>query len=83
MEKKIKKVFSDVFAVQSTKINNNTSFDNFEPWDSLKHTNLIIALEETFNIKFSSSEIIEMLNFKIIKSTIDKKRKKKFKTFKY
>ena len=46
-----------------------------EQWDSLKHTNLIIALEEAFNISFTPDEMIEMLNFKLIKIILTQKLK--------
>jgi acyl carrier protein len=73
MEEKIKGVFNDVFDVSISEINDNSSPDNIEMWDSLYHTNLIIALEEAFSISFEPEEIIDMLNFKLIKLTIEEK----------
>jgi hypothetical protein len=43
MEDKVKKVMSDVFNIDVSLINNESSPDNIENWDSLKHMNLIIA----------------------------------------
>ena len=39
-------------------------------WDSLKHMELIVALENEFKIKFDTHEIPTMINFKIIFATI-------------
>jgi len=75
MEKKLKDIFSEVFKVKISEINDKSSPDNVEQWDSLKHTNLIIALEETFNISFTPDEMIEMLNFKLIKIILTQKLK--------
>ena len=51
MEERIKKVFSNVFNLDIETINNESSPDNIESWDSLKHMNLILALEEEFEIE--------------------------------
>ena len=45
MEDRIKKVMSDVLNIDVSLINNETSPDNIENWDSLKHMNLIVALD--------------------------------------
>ncbi|MAE09441.1 MAG: hypothetical protein CL661_11890 [Bacteroidetes bacterium] len=47
-------------------IDDNTSPDTLESWDSLKHMNLIIALEEEFLVDLSDEDIIEMINYKLI-----------------
>ena len=66
MKDRIKNVMSAVFEVSVDKINDNASPDTIESWDSLKHMNLIIALEEEFNVEFSDSETVELLSYKLI-----------------
>ena len=66
MEDRIKKVMSDVFNIDVSLINNESSPDNIENWDSLKHMNLIIALEEEFEIEFNDEEIVDSVNFALI-----------------
>lgn len=66
MEERIKNVMSAVFEVSVDKINDNASPDTIESWDSLKHMNLIIALEEEFDVEISESETVELLSFKLI-----------------
>jgi len=66
MENRIKKVMSDVFNIDIILINNNSSPDNIKNWDSLKHMNLIIALEEEFEIEFSDEEIVDSMNYALI-----------------
>ena len=79
MEKKLKNIFSEVFNVEISVINDKSSPDNIESWDSLKHTNLIVALEESFNISFVPDEMIEMLNFGLVKIIVEEKlRKQKY-----
>ena len=66
MEDRIKNVMSAVFEVSVDKIKDNASPDTIVSWDSLKHMNLIIALEEEFNVEFSDSETVELLSYKLI-----------------
>lgn len=73
IDDKIKKVISIVFEIDIDKINDNSSPENIENWDSLRHMMLIGALEEEFDIQFSDDEMTELLNFKLIKFIISDK----------
>ncbi|UCC95306.1 MAG: acyl carrier protein [Candidatus Omnitrophota bacterium] len=73
MEKGIKKVMSAVFGIDESAIDEATSPDIIETWDSLRHMTLIIALEEEFSIQFDDAEIAEMINLQRIRTAIEKK----------
>ena len=73
IDNKIKKIISIVFEIELNKINDNSSPDNIENWDSLRHMMLIDALEDEFDIQFSDDEMTELLNYKLIKFTISDK----------
>ena len=66
MEQKIKNIMASVFGCNTSEIDDSTSADTLENWDSLRHMNLIVALEEEFNLNFSEDETMEMLNYKLI-----------------
>jgi len=70
MEQRIKNVMSAVFQIPLNQIKENASPDTIESWDSLKHMNLVVALEEEFEIEFIDDEINEMMNFALIKSIL-------------
>ena len=70
MEQRIKNVMSAVFEIPVNKIKGNASPDTIESWDSLKHMNFVIALEEEFEIEFINDEINEMMNFAQVKSVL-------------
>ena len=57
LEIKTKSIFSSVFEVLDEEILMTSSSDSIESWDSLNHINLILALEEEFNIEFSDEQI--------------------------
>jgi acyl carrier protein len=73
MKEKIKSVMAAVFELPVDQIDDDASPDNIESWDSLKHMNLVVALEEEFDIKFDYNEITEMLNLKLIQRIIEDK----------
>jgi len=66
MEIKVKEIMSQVFNVPEDSIDSLSSPDTIESWDSLKHMNLVTALEEEFNIRLTYEQISEMLNFSLI-----------------
>ncbi len=72
---RIKKVMSAVFEVPLEAITDNASADNLDSWDSLKHLNLILALEEEFEISIPDEEVGNLMNFKLIEIIVNDCRK--------
>jgi acyl carrier protein len=70
ISKKIKEVMAAVFELEPSEVDDNCSSDTIAKWDSLKHINLITALEEEFDVTFSSKDILAMKSFKRIFSTL-------------
>lgn len=70
MESRIKRVMASVFGIDESQIDENSSMDTIEEWDSLRQMNLIIALEEEFGIRFSDDETLEALAFVRIRDVI-------------
>ena len=54
---KLLKIVEEVFEMPITK---EFSTFNCEKWDSLRHLNLVIALEAAFDVSFEPEEIIQM-----------------------
>jgi acyl carrier protein len=48
--------------VPEQEIGDESSINTVEVWDSLKHMNLVLALEEEFGVQFSDEKIVEMLS---------------------
>jgi len=66
MSERLFKVISQVLNVPLGEINVESSPDTIESWDSLKHMNLVLAIEQEFNIQFKEEQIIDMLNVALI-----------------
>ena len=67
MEQELKQIMSNVFEIEEDEITDESSMGNIENWDSLKHLNLIIAIEEHFGISITEDEMVEMTSFVDIK----------------
>ena len=65
---KLEKILKEIFQVE--KIDLNFSMDEIPEWDSFKHYEVIIAIENEFKIKLSISDTIEIISIPIIKSKI-------------
>ncbi|MBR1670952.1 MAG: acyl carrier protein [Butyrivibrio sp.] len=59
---KLNAVFRDVFEDESITVNDDTTADDIEDWDSLEHINLVNAVEQEFGIKFNMGQIVSMKN---------------------
>ena len=73
IQKKLKSVMASVFNIKQREINEKSSTDNIKSWDSLKHLNLVVALEDEFKVRFPHKEIGGMINFKIINLLLSQK----------
>ncbi|MPM93820.1 hypothetical protein SDC9_140962 [bioreactor metagenome] len=69
-EEILKSLIADIFGVDAKSINEDTSIDTVDEWDSIKHLNLILALESEFDVTFSEQETVEILNYPLIVLTL-------------
>ena len=68
IDKKLEKILSETF--ETKKISLKSSMEEIPEWDSLKHIQLIMAIEEGFNITIDFTDAIEMTSIPIIKGKI-------------
>jgi acyl carrier protein len=54
---RLAEIFEDVFDDDSIKLTPDLSAKDVDGWDSLAHIRLLLTIEKTFKIKFSTSEI--------------------------
>ncbi len=54
---KVQDIFRDIFDEDDLEIQESTSSDDIEDWDSLNHINLVSAIEKEFNIRFALGEL--------------------------
>jgi acyl carrier protein len=67
---RVEQVFSEVLGVPPTSITDETSPDNTPQWDSMAAMNLVVAIEDEFDIRLSTAEIVSMRNVAIVKRVL-------------
>lgn len=74
MEEQVEQIVAEVFGLAKDEINNDISMQQLEVWDSLKHMELIVAIEEAFQLKLSFDDIVKMQNVLTIKEILQEKQ---------
>ena len=59
---RLNNVFREVFDDDSIVLNDNTTSDDIEDWDSFEHINLVVAVEEEFSFKIPMGKVVTMKN---------------------
>lgn len=55
-------IFRDVFDDDSIVLRDDMTAADVEEWDSLNHINLIVAVEKSFRVKFTTQEVGNLAN---------------------
>ena len=66
-------VFHDVFDDSGIEVSRDTTAADVEAWDSLMHINLVLAAEREFNIRFSSTEVAQLVDVGELVDLVDAK----------
>jgi acyl carrier protein len=74
MDEKVKQIMATLFEITADQITSESSPDTIENWDSLRHMDLVVLLEEEFNIRFTDEQIGEMLNFQLVLAVLKENR---------
>jgi acyl carrier protein len=71
---RVRGIFSDVFQIPLEEIRAESSPDTISNWDSLQHLNLVLAIEQEFNVQFSPEEIEQLLSVELVAALLEEKR---------
>jgi acyl carrier protein len=69
MEDKVLEIVASILNVEKSELSLESSPETLSNWDSMNHMNIIMALEEEFDITFTEIEIMDMLS---VRSLLDK-----------
>ena len=56
MNERLKNIMANVFGIEVEEINEMTSVDNCEQWDSFQHMSLLVAIEEEFGLNLDDQK---------------------------
>ncbi len=67
------RVFHDVFDDETITLSDDMTADHIATWDSLRHINLIGAIECSFGIKFRTTEIEKLTTVGDLVDTVERR----------
>jgi acyl carrier protein len=59
---KLEPIFQEVFDMPELKLNGAMNAADVEGWDSLAHIRLVVTVEQSLGVQFSTAEISELKN---------------------
>ena len=63
---KLKEVVATVLNVDVSRINANASSDTIDSWDSLRHMNLVLALEDEFGVSLPDEDAANATSYPLL-----------------
>lgn len=73
MATSVEVLLATVLQIPETRITDDLTMKDLETWDSLKHMELIVALENAFGVEFSFDEIVAMQDVNAIKRVLKRR----------
>ncbi len=70
-EDALKHLMATMLNVDASIINEDSSMDNLSSWDSLRHMNLVLALEEEFKVTIPDEDAGNITSYKLIKLVLN------------
>ena len=71
IQDRVIQIVSDVTGVPISKLDGNSSPESVSEWESMKHINIVLAIEEEFGLHFDDEEITELKGIKSLVSLIE------------
>ena len=62
MKNRIKELLAEILEMEISEITDDLSQENCSKWDSLQHLNIMVELEEAFDLSFEPEEIADMVS---------------------
>lgn len=74
MLERTRRIVADIFALPLEEVRPDSSPDTISAWDSLKHLEMVLALEQEFAIQFTPEEIEQLLSVELIVALLAEKQ---------
>ena len=68
-------LISSILEISPSTVNESLSSESCPNWDSMNHLQLILALEEVYDLKIEDDDALNLLSYKEIKEFISMKSK--------
>ena len=67
IEMTLKEVMATVLGISVESINDETNMDTVASWDSIRHMNLVLAIEEEFGVSVPDEDAANITSYPLIK----------------
>jgi acyl carrier protein len=74
VEGKVTGLLAEVLQIPAAGINDDLEMKDLDVWDSLKHMELVVAMEQAFDIQLTFDEIVAMRSVREIKRVLSERR---------
>lgn len=69
----VRRLAADVLRRRMDEVPPHATRDTLPGWDSMAHVNLVLALEQHFDVQFRPEEMLEMLSIELVAMLVDEK----------
>ena len=76
IETKVREITAQILNVPVEKVLPETAIGDLEEWDSLRHLQIIAAIEKNFGFRFTPDELIDLEDIRGIANEIEKRTQK-------
>ncbi|HET9440596.1 MAG TPA: acyl carrier protein [Longimicrobiales bacterium] len=67
---RLRQVMGAVFGIDASTISPDASSATIAEWDSVRHLQLMLALEEEFNVQFETDELVSLRTLPLIEQRL-------------
>ena len=71
----LEKLIAEVLNIPEQRVTDDMEMQTTNEWDSLKHMELIVAIEQTYGIELTGDEIADMISVRAIRTAVDRHKK--------
>ena len=75
MDTTLKDVMATVLGIPRDSISDETNMDTVTSWDSIKHMNLVLAIEEEFGISIPDEDAANITSYPLIRLVLTEQLK--------
>ena len=73
VQQRLRKIIADVLGLSESEVGEDFSYRDTDRWDSLKHMEIITAIEQNFSVTLTVDEIVGMVSIEDIMRILNQK----------
>jgi len=73
VNERVELLVAEVLQIPAASITDDLAMKDLDAWDSLKHMELIVSLEETFGLQLTFDDIVAMQSIRDIKRVLSER----------